>query len=75
LRWPARSRRPPSRSAPRFPDHLPGALILAIVLAAVGLETDLRAIRAEGWRPLALGAAATVFIGTLACVLVALVHD
>lgn len=48
--------------------------LLAVALAAVGLETDLRAIRAEGWRPLALGGAATVFIGTLAFALVALVH-
>lgn len=48
--------------------------LLAVALAAVGLETDLRAIRAQGWRPLALGAAATVFIGTLAFGLVALVY-
>jgi uncharacterized integral membrane protein (TIGR00698 family) len=48
--------------------------LLAIALAAVGLETDLRSIRAQGWRPLALGAAATVFIGALAFGLVALVY-
>lgn len=46
--------------------------LLAVALAAVGLETDLRQIRAQGWRPLALGAAATVFIGGLALVLVKL---
>jgi uncharacterized integral membrane protein (TIGR00698 family) len=49
-------------------------VLLAVALAAVGLETDLRSIRAQGWRPIALGAAATVFIGALAFVLVALVY-
>jgi uncharacterized integral membrane protein (TIGR00698 family) len=48
--------------------------LLAAALAAVGLETDLRQIRAQGWRPLALGAAATVFIGGLALVLVKLIY-
>lgn len=38
--------------------------LLAFALAAVGLETDLRKLVAQGWRPLALGAAATVFIAT-----------
>lgn len=49
--------------------------LLAVALVAVGLETDLRSLRAQGWRPLALGAAATVFIGTLAFALVGLVYD
>lgn len=40
-------------------------LLLALALAAVGLETDLRTIRAEGWRPLALGVAATLLIGMI----------
>ena len=48
--------------------------LLAVALAAVGLETDLRQIRAQGWRPLALGAAATVFIGGLALMLVRLAY-
>lgn len=48
--------------------------LLAAALAAVGLETDLGQIRAQGWRPLALGAAATVFIGGLALVLVKLIY-
>lgn len=45
--------------------------LLALALAAVGLETDLRKLIAQGWRPLALGALATVFIGagTLAAAL------
>lgn len=38
--------------------------LLAFALAAVGLETDLRKLIAQGWRPLALGAAATAFIAS-----------
>lgn len=38
--------------------------LLSFALAAVGLETDFRKLVAQGWRPLALGAAATLFIGT-----------
>lgn len=38
--------------------------LLAFALAAVGLETDLRKLVAQGWRPLALGAAATAFIAS-----------
>lgn len=38
--------------------------LLAFALAAVGLETDLRKLVAQGWRPLALGAAATLFIAS-----------
>jgi len=49
--------------------------MLAIALAAVGLETDLRQIRAQGWRPMALGAAATAFIGGLSLMLVMLAYD
>lgn len=37
-------------------------LLLALALAAVGLETQLGRLIAQGWRPLALGALATVFI-------------
>lgn len=36
--------------------------LLALALAAVGLETDLRKLVAQGWQPLALGALATLFI-------------
>jgi uncharacterized integral membrane protein (TIGR00698 family) len=67
-------------SAGILPDTLRVALawlsqaLLALALGAVGLETDLHVLRAQGWRPLALGAAATVFIGTLAFALVGLVH-
>ena len=53
-----------------IPDALRGAAqlatqaLLALALAAVGLETDVRKLLAQGWRPLALGALATLFIGT-----------
>ena len=49
-------------------------VLLASALAAVGLETDLRQIRAQGWRPLALGGLATLFIGGLALGLVLLLY-
>lgn len=44
--------------------------ILAFALAAVGLETDFRRIAARGWRPLLLGAAATLFIAGASLALV-----
>lgn len=39
-------------------------MLLALALAAVGLETDVRRLVAQGWRPLALGALATLWIAT-----------
>ena len=38
--------------------------LLALALAAVGLETDIRKLIAQGWQPLALGALATAFIAS-----------
>ena len=38
------------------------SLLLAMALAAMGLETDLRKLAAAGGRPALLGAAAWVFI-------------
>jgi uncharacterized integral membrane protein (TIGR00698 family) len=38
------------------------AFLLSTALAAMGLETDVGKLRAKGWRPLALGAIAWVFI-------------
>jgi uncharacterized membrane protein YadS len=38
--------------------------LLALALAAVGLETDIRKLIAQGWQPLALGALATLFIAS-----------
>jgi uncharacterized integral membrane protein (TIGR00698 family) len=44
--------------------------LLAMALAALGLDLDVRKLRSRGWRPLLLGAMASVFIAvvTLACI-------
>jgi uncharacterized integral membrane protein (TIGR00698 family) len=44
--------------------------LLSLALAAMGLETDIRKLRAKGLRPLALGAAAWLFIATFSLALV-----
>ena len=49
------------------------AFLLTVALAAMGLETDIRRLKARGLRPLALGALAAVFISGLAFALVQLV--
>lgn len=49
--------------------------LLAFALAAVGLETDLRKLIAQGWRPLALGATATLFIAGTTLALTLLWQD
>lgn len=55
-------------SAVDIPQELAGVLALAntfllsMALAAMGLQTDIRKLRAEGWRPLALGAFGWLFI-------------
>jgi uncharacterized membrane protein YadS len=46
--------------------------ILALALAAVGLETDFRRIVARGWRALLLGGLATLFIAATSLALVLL---
>ncbi len=46
--------------------------LLSMALAAMGIETDLRKLKAEGLKPLALAAAAWVFIAIFALVLVKL---
>ncbi|MFB9947757.1 YeiH family protein [Rhizobium puerariae] len=38
------------------------SFLLSMALAAMGLHTDIRKLRAEGWRPLALGAFGWLFI-------------
>ena len=43
-------------------------LLLTMALAAMGLETDARKLRARGLRPFALGAAASLFIAGLSLV-------
>lgn len=49
------------------------AFLLTVALAAMGLETDLRRLRAKGIRPLALGALAWLFISATGLMLVGLV--
>ncbi|WP_157404084.1 YeiH family protein [Paracoccus sp. N5] len=49
------------------------SFLLTVALAAMGLETDLRKLRAKGVRPLALGAQAWLFISGLGFALVGLV--
>lgn len=48
------------------------AFLLALALAAMGLETDFRKLYAKGLRPLALGAASWIFIATLSLGLIEL---
>jgi uncharacterized integral membrane protein (TIGR00698 family) len=48
-------------------------LMLAASVAALGLQTDLRALKARGLRPLALGVGSTLFITVLALLGVALI--
>ncbi len=45
-------------------------VLLAISLAAMGLETDVRKLKARGWRPLALGTLAWLFVSSLSFVLI-----
>ena len=45
-------------------------ILLAMALAAMGLETDIGKLRAKGLRPLLLGAAAFLFIATFSLMLV-----
>lgn len=44
--------------------------LLSVALAAMGLEADIRKLRAEGFRPLFLGLASTLFIATFSLGLV-----
>lgn len=48
------------------------SFLLTVALAAMGLETDIRKLRAKGVRPLALGALAWLFISAVGLGLVAL---
>ena len=47
--------------------------LLTVALAAMGLETNIRKLRAKGIRPLALGALAWLFISALGLGLVGLI--
>ncbi len=46
-------------------------VLLAVALAALGLDLDVRKLGSRGWRPLLLGAVASIFIAvvTLGCIL------
>lgn len=48
--------------------------LLTVALAAMGLETDIRKLRARGLRPLALGAASWLFISVFSLVLIELFY-
>jgi uncharacterized integral membrane protein (TIGR00698 family) len=48
--------------------------LLSVALAAMGLETDLRKLKAQGLRPLLLGAGAWLFIAGFSLLLVKLVY-
>lgn len=48
------------------------SFLLATALAAMGLDTDLRRLAAEGFRPALLGALATAFIATFSLALIKL---
>jgi uncharacterized integral membrane protein (TIGR00698 family) len=48
--------------------------LLAIALAAMGLQTDIRKLRAKGWRPLFVGAGAWLFISAFSLALVELIY-
>jgi len=48
--------------------------LLAIALAAMGLETDVGKLRAKGWKPLLVGAGSWLFISAFSLVLVELVY-
>lgn len=47
------------------------SFLLSVALAAMGLETDFRKLKAEGWRPLALAAVASLFIAGFSLALIA----
>jgi uncharacterized integral membrane protein (TIGR00698 family) len=48
------------------------AFLLSMSLAAMGLEMDIRALRAKGLRPLLLGAASWIFVATFSLALIEL---
>ncbi len=48
-------------------------ILLTMALAALGLQTDIVKLRAKGLRPLALGAAAFLFIAGFSLVLVKII--
>jgi len=59
-------------TAPKADIALATTFLLSMALAAMGMETDFRKLKAEGLKPLALAAAAWIFISIFALVLVKL---
>ncbi len=57
-------------AALKFPIVTLTTFLLSMALAAMGLETDIRKLRAKGLRPLLLGLAAFVFIAAFSLALV-----
>jgi uncharacterized membrane protein YadS len=49
--------------------------LLTVALAAMGLETDIRKLRAKGWKPLLIGAGSWLFISAFSLVLVELAYS
>ena len=49
--------------------------LLTVALAAMGLETDIRKLRAKGWKPLLLGAGSWLFISAFSLALVELAYS
>jgi uncharacterized membrane protein YadS len=49
--------------------------LLTVSLAAMGLETDFRKLRAKGWKPLLVGAGSWLFISAFSLVLVELSYS
>jgi uncharacterized membrane protein YadS len=50
------------------------AFLLAVALAAMGLQTDIRKLCAKGWKPLLLGAASWLFISAFSLGLIELIY-
>jgi uncharacterized integral membrane protein (TIGR00698 family) len=48
--------------------------LLTVALAAMGLETDIRKVRAKGWKPLLVGAGSWVFISIFSFCLIKLAY-
>jgi uncharacterized integral membrane protein (TIGR00698 family) len=48
--------------------------LLTVALAAMGLQTDIRKLRAKGWKPLFVGAGAWLFISAFSLALVELIY-
>ena len=48
--------------------------LLTVALAAMGLETDFRKLRAKGWKPLLVGTGSWLFISALSLALIELAY-